>query len=198
MHLNESDEKLAVHGGTRVRKNHTSRRDAFVSVGVPLAAVWGREGIDDVAPGLPSMGPSRAFRARAKFDGRVALMKFYPSMPGSLIAAAGKSRFRGLVLEGTGLGHVNTESIAFIRTFVNKGELVGMTSQCINGRVNLNVYETGRDLLAAGVLPLEDMLPETALVKAMWALGNSKKVGGAKILMTQNLAGEMTKRTFPR
>jgi glutamyl-tRNA(Gln) amidotransferase subunit D len=198
MHLNESDEKLAVHGGTRVRKNHTSRRDAFVSVGVPLAAVWGREGIESVASGLPARAPNRAFRARVKFDGRVALMKFYPSMPGSLIATAGRSRFRGLVLEGTGLGHVNTESIAAIRTFVKKGGLVGMTSQCMNGRVNLNVYETGRDLLAAGVLPLEDMLAETALVKTMWTLGNSKTVKDAKILMKQNLAGEMTKRTFPR
>ncbi|MDA4121313.1 MAG: Glu-tRNA(Gln) amidotransferase subunit GatD [Thaumarchaeota archaeon] len=198
MHLNESDEKLAVHGGTRVRKNHTSRRDAFLSVGVPLAAIWGKDGIEHVAPGLPPRTANRAFRAKPRFDERVALLKFYPSMPGSLIPAAGRSRVKGLVLEGTGLGHVNTGSTEVLKAFVKKGGLVGMTSQCINGRVNLNVYETGRDLLAAGVLPLGDMLAETALVKAMWSLGNGKTMGDAKKMMIQNLAGEMTKRTFPR
>jgi glutamyl-tRNA(Gln) amidotransferase subunit D len=75
--------------------------------------------------------------------------------------------------------------------------MVCMTSQCINGRVDMNVYDTGRDLLQAGVLPLEDMLAETALVKAMWALGNSATASKAKELMAANVAGEMTARTFP-
>jgi glutamyl-tRNA(Gln) amidotransferase subunit D len=72
-----------------------------------------------------------------------------------------------------------------------------MTSQCIGGRVDLNVYDTGRDLVAEGVVPLEDMLAETALVKAMWALGNSTNAAKAKELMTANIAGETTTRTFP-
>jgi len=72
-----------------------------------------------------------------------------------------------------------------------------MTSQCINGRVDLNVYDTGRDLIHAGVLPLEDMLAETALVKSMWALGNSASVEKARQLMSENIAGETTVRTFP-
>lgn len=71
-----------------------------------------------------------------------------------------------------------------------------MTSQCIRGRVDMNVYETGRDLLAAGVIPLEDMLSETALVKAMWVLGNTRSVEEAKSWMTKNLAGEINERTL--
>ena len=72
-----------------------------------------------------------------------------------------------------------------------------MTSQCVNGRVDLNVYDTGRDLVRVGVVPLEDMLAETALVKAMWALGNSATVVDARAKMVENLAGEMTARGFP-
>ena len=197
MHLNESDDKLAVHGGTRVRKNHTSRRDAFVSVGVPPAAVWGKEGLEHVAEGLPPRSGQRRFTARSKFYGRVALLKFYPSMPAALLSSIGRSKARGLIVEGTGLGHVNSSGIATLRTLIKGGAMVCMTSQCINGRVNLSVYETGRDLLRAGVLPLQDMLPETALVKAMWALGNTRSAREAKSLMMSNLAGEMTSRTFP-
>jgi glutamyl-tRNA(Gln) amidotransferase subunit D len=195
MHMGESDDKVAFHRGTRVRKNHTSRRDAFESVGVPLAAVWGRSGIEYVSEGLPRRGG--AFRARARFDERVALLKFYPDMPASLVRAARRAGARALVIEGTGLGHVSKVVGAELARFVRSGGFVCMTSQCINGRVDLNVYDTGRDLLHAGILPLEDMLAETALVKAMWTLGNSPSVARARELMAQNIAGETTVRTFP-
>lgn len=197
MHLGESDDRVALHRGTRVRKNHTSRRDAFVSVGVPLAAVWGPSGLEDVTTGLPKRGDAGGFRPRAKFDDRVALLKFYPSMPGELISALSKMGVRGLIIEGTGLGHVSSEDIRAIRAFVKKGGLAFMTSQCINGSVDLNVYDTGRDLLRVGATPLEDMLSETAVVKLMWALANSASINEAKRLMVENLAGEMTSRRFP-
>ena len=67
---------------------------------------------------------------------------------------------------------------------------LGMTSQCIDGRVRMTDYESGRDLLDLGITPLENMTPETSLVKAMWALGNSKDVDEMKSLMLENIASE--------
>jgi len=195
MHLGESDDKIAFHGGTRVRKNHTSRRDAFVSVGVPPAAVWGRSGLEQVAKGLPPRGGS--FTPRPRFDPGVALVKFYPSMPGEAIRSARRSGAKAIVIEGTGLGHVSEAVVQELALFVKGGGLACMTSQCIDGRVDLNVYDTGRDLMRAGVLPLEDMLSETALVKAMWVLGTGASGGRAREMMSSNLAGETTTRTFP-
>ncbi|MDV3243936.1 MAG: Glu-tRNA(Gln) amidotransferase subunit GatD [Nitrososphaerales archaeon] len=196
MHLSESDDGIAIHRGTRVRKNHTSARDAFESVGVPLAAVWRSSGLEQVDASLPDRRGKAGYRAKARFEARVALLKFYPSMPTLLIDNLRKAGTKAIVLEGSGLGHVNSRNIAAVRNFAAKGRLVFMTSQCINGRVDMNVYDTGRDLLAAGAIPLEDMLAETALVKAMWVLGNSRNMDEAKKLMTKNLAGEMTPRTF--
>ncbi|HEY6282950.1 MAG TPA: Glu-tRNA(Gln) amidotransferase subunit GatD [Nitrososphaerales archaeon] len=196
MHLGESDDRVALHRGTRVRKNHTSRRDAFVSVGVPLAAVWGKSGAEYVSEDLPKRGAS-SFSPRTKFEEKVALLKFYPSMPAGLIKAAKKLGTRGMVIEGTGLGHVSKEVVRELGLFVDGGGLACMTSQCSGGRVDLNVYDTGRDLLHVGVLPLEDMLGETALVKLMWVLGNSRSPGKAKEMMAKNIAGETTSRTFP-
>jgi glutamyl-tRNA(Gln) amidotransferase subunit D len=197
MHLDESDGGVALHRGTRVRKNHTSRRDAFLSVGVPLAAVWRSYGIEDVAPDLPKRGDEGSFEPETRFDKRVALLKFYPSMPGDLISAVGRMGIRGLVIEGTGLGHISSKGISAVKAFVKRGGLVCMTSQCINGKVDLNVYDAGRDLARAGALPLGDMLAETALVKLMWALGNSATVAEAKAKMLKNLAGETTARRLP-
>jgi glutamyl-tRNA(Gln) amidotransferase subunit D len=195
MHLGESDDKIALHKGTRVRKNHTSRRDAFASVGVPPAAVWGRSGLEQVAEGLPPRGGT--FKARPRFDDRAALIKFYPSMPGGTIRAARRLGAKALVIEGTGLGHVSNEVIRELALFVKGGGLAFMTSQCIRGRVDLNVYDTGRDLVRAGVQPMEDMLSETALVKAMWVLGTGASGAKAREMMYANLAGETTTRTFP-
>jgi glutamyl-tRNA(Gln) amidotransferase subunit D len=195
MHLGESDDKVALHIGTRVRKDHTSRRDAFVSVGVPPAAIYGNSSLEQVSDGLPPRGGK--FKPRAKFDERVALLKFYPSMPPKMVRDARRAGARAVVMEGTGLGHVSSGVTKELAEFVKAGGLACMTSQCINGRVDLNVYDTGRDLLHAGVLPLEDMLSETALVKAMWVLGTGARGAKARGLMTANVAGEITTRTFP-
>jgi len=196
MHLDESDEKIAFHQGTRVRKNHTSRRDAFVSVGVPVAAVWGRGGLEFVDGALPRRG-GPALAARPRFDPQAVLLKFYPGMPASMIKAAEAAGAKGIVMEGTGLGHSSRECIRELKRFVDGGGIAFMTSQCVNGRVDMNVYENGRDLLQAGVVPLEDMLAETALVKAMWALGNSSSADEAMLLMKEDVAGETTLRGFP-
>jgi glutamyl-tRNA(Gln) amidotransferase subunit D len=69
-----------------------------------------------------------------------------------------------------------------------------MTSQCIEGRVCDRVYDTGRDLLDAGVVEAEDTLPETALVKLMWALANADDPAAA---MGESLAGEITASSRP-
>ena len=67
-----------------------------------------------------------------------------------------------------------------------------MASQCIYGRVDMNVYSTGRDLLGAGVIPAEDIMPEVAYIKLGWLLANKPKE--ARELFTKNLTGEITER----
>ena len=196
MHADTSDERLAVHRGTRVRKNHTSARDAFRSVGLEPVAYWSRGGLDLVSPSLPKRG-SGPFTARPRFDAGAALLKFYPSMQTAYVRSILDSGLKGLVIEGTGLGHINGKNVAAIKGFIDAGGLVCMTSQCIWGRVDMNVYDTGRDLLEAGVVPLEDMLGETALSKMMWVLANAASSGKRRAMMTSDLAGETTERTLP-
>jgi len=98
------------------------------------------------------------------------------------------------VLEGSGLGHVGEAMFPPIERALNEGIVVAMCSQCIWGRVHMNVYSTGRDLLRLGVIPLDDMLSETALVKMMWALGNERDINSVKKLMITNLHGELSNR----
>ena len=195
MHAGLSDDVIAIHRGASVRKNHTSRRDAFQSINRRPAAYVKDGVIQQIDPNLP---PRRAssddFKPAAKFEERVALIKFYPSFDPTIIDYLVDKGFRGLVLEGTGLGHVGRYCHESIKKAVDRGILVGMSSQCIWGRVRMTVYDTGRDLLNIGVLPLDTLFPEVALVKMMWVLGNTNTLEEAKKLMLTDLVGEFAQR----
>jgi len=133
---------------------------------------------------------------KPEFDEKVVLIKFYPGMNPAIIDWHVEEGYRGMILEGTGLGHVGSYIFKAIRNAVERNVVVGMTSQCIWGRVDMNVYDQGRDLLALGVIPLEDVLSETAAVKLMWIFGQTRDVEEAKRLLKTNIVGEISLRTL--
>jgi glutamyl-tRNA(Gln) amidotransferase subunit D len=204
MHADPSDDACALHRGTRVRKNHTSRRDAFETVGAePLglidyaaAAEAGAEGdaadaaIEWRREPLPRGGVDLATATDLAPD--VELVKFTPGMDPAAWDYLDDAD--GVVVEGTGLGHVHTDLILRIEALVEGGTVVAMTSQCLAGRVCDRVYDTGRDLLDAGVVEAGDTLPGTAKVKLMWALANASDPADA---MGRDLAGELTEESRP-
>ncbi|WEL21625.1 Glu-tRNA(Gln) amidotransferase subunit GatD [Halorhabdus sp. BNX81] len=206
MHASESDDTCALHRGTRARKNHTSRRDAFETIGrEPLGEVDYETSEDDAtsdsrAADGREIAFNRAYEERgdtelalrADLETDVDLVKFTPGAGPAMLDPVDGSA--GVVIEGTGLGHVNTDWIDRIDALVEDGTTVVMTSQCIDGRVCDRVYDTGRDLLDAGVIEGEDMLPGTAMVKLMWVLANRDDPASA---MCEPLAGEITDRSTP-
>jgi len=195
MHEWMSDETLLIHRGTKVRKCHTSRRDAFKSIGAnPIARFHLAERkLEILESDLPTRGSTRLI-CKPDFDDRAALLKFHPAMNAGIIDWHVDNGYRGLILEGTGLGHVSTTCLPSIARAVEKGVFVGMTSQCLWGRVDMNVYSTGIDLQKIGVHPLEDMLPETALAKLMWVLGQTEDSAKVSEIMRANVAGEISPR----
>ncbi len=192
MHETENDTTCALHRGTRVRKNHTSRRDAFETVGSkPLGTVdYERESITFRREYTHREANELAIAPELNTD--VELLKITPGMDRALLESCAEND--GLVIEGTGLGHVRTEFIEYLDELTDAGTTVVMTSACLEGRVCDRVYDTGRDLLDAGVIEGEDMLPGTALVKLMWALENSDDVAST---MQTSIAGERTDRSVP-
>jgi glutamyl-tRNA(Gln) amidotransferase subunit D len=197
LHDTMSDTAIALHRGTKVRKCHTSRRDTFRSVNTqPLAKVQDRK-IDMLTEGYRKRDAASKFVLKPEFDDRIALLKFHPGMNPSVVDWYVDNGFKGLIFEGTGLGHVSNYLYGAIRNAVEHDVIVSMASQCIWGRVNMNVYDTGRDLLSLGVIPLEDMLAETALVKLMWIFGQTQDVDEARKLLRTDIVGEFSPRTLP-
>jgi len=197
MHETVSDTAIAITRGTKVRKCHTSRRDTFKPVNAaPIARIRDQE-IIMLTDEYQKRDAAKKLVLKPEFSEAVALVKFYPGLDPAVIDWYVEKGCKGILLEGSGLGHVSKYCFDAIRNAVGHGVVVALASQCIWGRVNMNVYDTGRDLLTLGVIPLEDMFPETALVKLMWVLGQTSDPEEAKKLLKANIAGEFSPRTLP-
>ena len=103
--------------------------------------------------------------------------------------------YRGIVIAGTGLGHVNRLLYPALERAREAGVQVYMTLQTLWGFVQMHVYETGREILELGVVPLANMLPEAGYMKLGWALGmHPDDPEAVRELMTTPIADEMTQR----
>ena len=195
MHGEIGDSYLHAHRGTRARKLHTSRRDAFQSVnGYPLFRVT-EQYVEEIHPSILRRNKERKLILKPKFEEKVALVKTNPGVEPSLIDYFVEAGYRGIMIEGSGLGHAPNRLHSSIKKAIDAGLVVAMSSQCLFGRVNMNVYRCGVELLEIGVVPCEDMLPETALVKLMWVLANTANKETAKELLVTPLVGEINMRS---
>jgi glutamyl-tRNA(Gln) amidotransferase subunit D len=191
MHAGSSDSRYAIHRGNWVRKMHSSRRDAFESRNGP-ALGWIENGQVTLEGFVrpPAEGPPTC---DLPIDTRAGLLWFYPGLAPERAAAFTRD-LRGIILAGTGLGHVSSAHLGWIREATGRGVVVAMTTQCLGGRADPYVYSTGRELLKAGVLYLDDLLPETAYAKLVWALGHSDTPEGVQRLLHLPRAAEFLDR----
>jgi glutamyl-tRNA(Gln) amidotransferase subunit D len=195
MHGSESDDICDIHRATKVRKMHTSRRDAFRSINSePIGFVDYLTG--DIHTHLDyNKRNSQQLDLLGGFEPKCALIKFTPGASPDIISYYLDAGYKGIVIEGTGLGHVSSEWVPMIARATSMNVPVVITSQCLHGRICDRVYDTGRDMLRAGAIEGEDMLPEVALVKLMWALKRSDDHAAVKKLMVQNIAFEINERS---
>jgi len=190
MHQDENDDTIVCHIGTRVRKNHTSKRGAFQTIGGNPAFIIAENQIKKNI--TEDFFKINKFQPRIKLDTHVALVKYHPGYNPKLLDQIIEMGYRGIIFEGTGLGHIGNTMYESVKKANEKGIFLGMTSQCVDGRVRMTVYESGRDLLDLGIIPLENMIPEVALVKAMWAMGNFQDGEEIKKIMLENIASELS------
>ncbi len=195
MHGETDDSYAYAHRGTRVRKNHTSRRDAFQSINsYPIFKIEST-GIAEITQPIRRRDPKRKLRLKPNFDERVAIVRTYPGLGPGILDYYLDNEYRGIILEGTGLGHAPKTIQSSLKRAIDADTVVAMTSQCISGRVDMNVYRTGVELLEIGVVPCEDMLTETAYVKLMWLLANKRSKEEVRKSMSESIVGEIEMRT---
>ena len=197
-HGTTSDDYCFCLRGTKARKMHTSRRDTFRPINTkPIATVF-EDGKIKFWLDYNKRNDKKKVRAMPFFEEKVALIKWHPNADPKLIEFFRKEKYKGLVIEATGFGHIAIEGkyswFDEIKKAVGKNMVVCFAPQTLYGRLNPNVYSTGRKLKESGVIYLEDMLPETAYIKLCWLLGQYKDVEKVKRLMLKNFSNEINER----
>jgi glutamyl-tRNA(Gln) amidotransferase subunit D len=198
MHGGTSDSYNLIHRATRCRKMHSSRRDTFRTLDdIPLGKIdetgvtWFK---DDVRP----RGKYEDFCLDTNIDPRVGMLYSYPGMSPDILESMVDKDYHGIVIIGTGLGHVGTDIFPALDRCQDEEIPVVLVVEPLFGYVHLRVYETGRDMLARGIIEGGNMLPSTAYTKLIWVLGHTRDIREVKKLMQTPLAGEITSKEGPR
>jgi glutamyl-tRNA(Gln) amidotransferase subunit D len=189
-----SDQYCLLHRGTRVRKMHSSYRSTFRTIGdIPLAMV-DSEKITPLRNDYKRRRNDRNVTINTAFENKVTLLYYYPNLLPDVVDAIVDKDYRGIVIAGTGLGHINKPVYKAIKRAIKKGIHIYMTVQTLWGYVQMYVYETGREIMDLGVVPAANMLPEVAYMKLCWALGQSDDREKVKDLMLTPVVDETTER----
>lgn len=200
-HANTEDEFCFCIQGTKVRKMHSSKRDAFKPINSkPIFKVY-PERLEKVSDYKLRDNKKKCY-VDSKFEEKVALLKFYPGQDPEILDYYLEKGYKGIVIEMLGLGHVassdsNKSWIKKLKEVQNKGMIICAASQTIYGRLDPLVYVNGREALETGVIYLEDMLSETAFVKLGWVLGHSEWAKDKEVVkkkMLFNFSHELNNR----
>ncbi len=195
-HASTNDDYCYALRGVKVRKLHSSRRDAFKPVNVePIAKVW-PDKVEFLSKYIPRN--SKKPEIDISFTDKIALVKFYPGQDSSILDFYAL-KYKGIVIEAGGLGHLPPAEakhnwIPALKKHIKNGLVVCAAAQTIFGRLDPLVYSNGRELVDAGVIFLEDMLSETAFVKLGFVLGHYGWKTNVKEKMLENMAGELNER----
>ncbi|MFA4986218.1 MAG: Glu-tRNA(Gln) amidotransferase subunit GatD, partial [Candidatus Brocadiia bacterium] len=187
-----SDEYCLLHRGTRVRKMHSSYRSTFRTIGDTPLAMVSPKWIKPIHRDYRVRDKSRKPIIKPVFEDRVSMLYYYPNMSPDLVDSLRDNGYKGLVIIGTGLGHVNRKMNPALKRAVDSGMHVYMCVQTLWGYVQMFVYDTGRDLLELGVVPLGNMIPETSFAKLGWALGQSSDREEVKKIMLTPVGHDIT------
>jgi glutamyl-tRNA(Gln) amidotransferase subunit D len=189
-----SDSYALLHRGTRCRKMHSSYRSTFRTVGdIPLCIVEDKS-FKYLTDDYVRRDPEREVLIDTAHDDHVTILYYYPGMKPDLVDALVEKGYRGIVIAGTGLGHVNSPLYPALERAISNGVHIVMTVQTLWGFAQMYVYDTGRDLLDIGVVPLDNMLPETALMKLGWVLGHTDDHSEVLAMMREPINHEITER----
>jgi len=187
-----SDEFGLLHQGTRVRKMHSSYRSTFRTLGDTPIAMVTRNSITPIKTNYNKRRKDKNVKVTPTFEEKVSMIYYYPNMKPDIVDSLVDNGYKGIVIVGTGLGHVNKPIYPALRRACEKGIHVFMTVQTLWGYVHMFVYDTGRDLMSLGIIPGENMLPETAYIKLAWALGQTSDPDAVRKLMLTPIANDIT------
>ena len=131
-----------------------------------------------------------------KLDTRVSILKIHPGItPGVVRDILLGKETRAVILETYGAGNAPSKEwfLSLVKEAAESGKIILNVTQCVAGRVNMDIYATGKNLKAAGVINGYDSTTESALGKLFYLLGVFETNEQVKAGLEMDLRGEISK-----
>ena len=131
-----------------------------------------------------------------KLDTRVSILKIHPGItPATVRDILLGTDTRAVIVETYGAGNAPSKEwfISIVREASERGKILLNVTQCVAGRVNMDLYATGKSLKTAGVLNGYDSTTESALGKLFYLLGIFESNEDVKARLEMDLRGEISK-----
>ena len=180
--------------GNRTTKINAEDFNAFRSFNYPVLASAGIH-IKYNNVQIHAYEEVKTLQPHDQLDTNIAILKLYPGIQenvvNSLLSIEG---LKAVVLETYGSGNAPHKDwlLRNLRKAYERGIVIVNVTQCNAGTVEMERYDTGYQLMHAGVVCGYDLTTESAVTKLMFLLGHNHSPEQVRQLMRISIAGEMT------